>query len=138
MNCRSIDQFLRFFIKKSILLICDWLVISRLNLSNFNSFNDVGGARRADIFQILINSLVQTIDSKIKFKHQIFSNDPIFILSIQVYLIGPQMSLFGENIEDDAVKFNNFRVSFPSVRYVPKIIPFLFRCMALECSYSCL
>ena len=32
-----------------------------------------------DIFQILINSLVQTIDSKIKFKHQIFSNDPIFI-----------------------------------------------------------
>ena len=29
-----------------------------------------------------------------------------------IYLIGPQMSLFGENVEDDDVKFNNFRVSF--------------------------
>ena len=99
-------------LKKSILLICGWLVISRPNLSNFNSFNAVGGARRADIFQILINSLVQTIDCKIKLKRQIFSNVPIFILSFQVYLIGKDMSLFGENIEDDAVKFNNFRVSF--------------------------
>ena len=32
------------------------------------------------------------------------------------------MSLFGENIEDDAVKFNNFRVSFQSFWNVQKII----------------
>ena len=129
---------MRFFIKKSILLICGWLAISRPSISNFNSFNAVGSARRADIFQILINSLVQTIDSKIKLKRQIFSNDPIFILSLQVYLIGPQMSLFGENIEDDAVKFNNFRVSFRIFRNVQKLKYFSIRFMALECSYSCL
>ena len=32
------------------------------------------------------------------------------------------MSLFGENIEDDAVKFNNFRVSLQMSKNVQKII----------------
>ena len=111
-------------LKNWTLLICGWLVISSPNLSNSNSFNaDAGGAApRADIFLILINSLVQTIDCKIKLKRQIFSNVPIFILSFQVYLIGKDMSLFGENIEDDAVKFNNFRVSFQRFWNAQKII----------------
>ena len=32
------------------------------------------------------------------------------LISLQTYLIGPPMSLFGPDITDDFVKFNNFRV----------------------------
>jgi len=42
-----------------------------------------------------------------------------------VYLIGPDMSLFGENIEDDAVKFNNFRVYGTGMLIFMSLIVFL-------------
>jgi potassium/chloride transporter 4/5/6 len=42
-----------------------------------------------------------------------------------VYLVGPPMSLFGEDIHDDAVKFNNFRAYGTAMLVVMALIVFL-------------
>jgi hypothetical protein len=44
--------------------------------------------------------------SNLKLEIKIF-----FFVFFQTYLVGPSMSLFGPDMTDDFVKFNNFRVS---------------------------
>ena len=65
------------------------------------------------------------------------------LLSSQTYLIGPPMSLFGPDITDDFVKFNNFRVYgtilliimgsivFVGVKFVNKFAGFALACVLL-------
>ena len=38
------------------------------------------------------------------------NNSPFFSSYLQTYIVGNKMSLFGPDISDDWVKFNNFRV----------------------------